>query len=109
MILPVRAVLRELYPRILTSSITLIMFSLLRHSVPRRRLPQELVAVCAASLSLRSFSVLNRPPPNYEGHVPLTIVERVGLAVGSAFISLFNPRRGGLKSLVVCSMIERLT
>ena len=41
----------------------------------------------------RSFSVLNRPPPNYPGHVPLTSVERAGLAVGSAITSLVNPRR----------------
>jgi ubiquinone biosynthesis protein COQ4 len=41
----------------------------------------------------RSFSILNRPPPNYPGHVPLTSVERVGLAIGSAITSLINPRR----------------
>lgn len=41
----------------------------------------------------RSFSVLNRPPPNYPGHVPLTTTERFGLAVGSAIASLINPRR----------------
>ncbi|KAL1972296.1 hypothetical protein VTN31DRAFT_7515 [Thermomyces dupontii] len=44
----------------------------------------------------RSFSVLNRPPPNYPGHVPLTCVERGALAVGSALGSLLNPRRGDL-------------
>lgn len=41
----------------------------------------------------RSFSILNRPPPNYPGHVPLTRAERVGLAVGSALTSLINPYR----------------
>jgi len=41
----------------------------------------------------RSFSILNRPPPNYPGHVPLTRVERVGLALGSALASLINPYR----------------
>ena len=45
--------------------------------------------------SSRRFSVLDRPPPNYEGHVPLTAIERGTLAVGSAVISLFNPRRAG--------------
>lgn len=44
---------------------------------------------------VRSFSVLNRPSPKYPGHVPLTVVERGALAVGSAFGSLLNPRRGG--------------
>jgi ubiquinone biosynthesis protein COQ4 len=37
--------------------------------------------------------VLNRPPPNYPGHVPLTSLERIGLAVGSAFTSLIDPYR----------------
>lgn len=41
----------------------------------------------------RSFSVLNRPRPNYPGHVPLTTTERLGLAIGSAIASLINPRR----------------
>lgn len=49
----------------------------------------------AAALSVRKFSVLNRPPPNYEGHVPLTTIERGALAAGSAVMSLLNPRRGG--------------
>lgn len=46
--------------------------------------------------TIRLFSVLNRPPPNYKGHVPLTLIERSALAVGSAVTSLFNPRRAGL-------------
>jgi ubiquinone biosynthesis protein COQ4 len=46
-----------------------------------------------ASTHKRNFSVLNRPGPNYPGHVPLTSIERVGLAVGSAVASLINPYR----------------
>ncbi|KAF2273668.1 coenzyme Q biosynthesis protein-like protein Coq4 [Westerdykella ornata] len=46
--------------------------------------------------SYRCFSVLNRPPPNYEGHVPLTGLERLGLAVGSGILSFVDPRRGDL-------------
>ncbi|KAF2839010.1 ubiquinone biosynthesis protein coq4, mitochondrial [Patellaria atrata CBS 101060] len=46
--------------------------------------------------SYRTFSVLNRPPPNYENHIPLTRIERIALAVGSAFLSLRDPRRGDL-------------
>lgn len=46
-----------------------------------------------SSLQRRSFSILNRPQPNYPGHVPLTSVERVGLALGSALTSLINPYR----------------
>ena len=44
----------------------------------------------------RGFSVLNRPPPNYPGHVALTNIERGSLAIGSAIGSLLNPRRGDL-------------
>jgi len=62
----------------------------------RRGLPRELLALCTVSCSNKSFSVLNRPPPNYDGHVPLTRVERLGLAVGSATMSLLDPRRGDL-------------
>ena len=36
-----------------------------------------------------------RSPPLYEGHVPLSGVERVILAAGSAFMSLANPWRAG--------------
>ncbi|KAJ5886456.1 uncharacterized protein N7473_009130 [Penicillium subrubescens] len=46
--------------------------------------------------SLRPFSILNRPQPNYPGHVPLTTIERGALAVGSAIGSLINPRRADL-------------
>ncbi|KAH7078620.1 ubiquinone biosynthesis protein COQ4, mitochondrial [Paraphoma chrysanthemicola] len=44
----------------------------------------------------RPFSVLNRPTPNYDGHVPLTITERLGLALGSGLGSFIDPRRGDL-------------
>ena len=50
----------------------------------------------ATIISSRMFSVLNRPPPKYDGHVPLTHVERGALAVGSAVVSLFDPWRGGV-------------
>lgn len=42
-----------------------------------------------------AFSVLNRPPPNYPGHVPLTFLERAGLAVGSALMSMADHYRHG--------------
>ena len=66
------------------------------HSTLRRALPRELLVACSISISQRPFSVLNRPPPNYSGHVPLTKVERAGLAVGSAVMSLINPYRAGI-------------
>lgn len=56
-------------------------------------LPREALRRCFAT---RQFSVLNRPPPNYEGHLPLTVTERLGLAVGSGLGSFLDPRRGGI-------------
>ncbi|TLS20274.1 uncharacterized protein PpBr36_11446 [Pyricularia pennisetigena] len=48
------------------------------------------------SHSRRHFSVLDRPPPKYPGHVPLTRLERAALAVGSGLWSFIDPRRGDL-------------
>ncbi|KAI1140674.1 Coq4-domain-containing protein [Hypoxylon sp. FL0543] len=50
----------------------------------------------ARGSSSRPFSVLNRPPPNYPGHVPLTCLERAALAVGSGVVSLLDPYRGDM-------------
>lgn len=47
-------------------------------------------------IQTRSFSVLSRPKPNYPGHVPLNIVERCGLAVGSAVGSMLDHHRHGI-------------
>lgn len=58
--------------------------------------------VGARSLFNGSFSALARPPPNYEGHVPLNPPERAILAIGSAFGALMNPRRGGKFSSQIC-------
>ncbi|KAH8168151.1 hypothetical protein CIB48_g87 [Xylaria polymorpha] len=44
---------------------------------------------------IRPFSVLNRPPPNYPGHVPLTGIERAALAIGSGVLSFLDPRARG--------------
>ncbi|KAJ8058539.1 hypothetical protein OCU04_012720 [Sclerotinia nivalis] len=60
------------------------------------RLPRELLTVCSITIATRSFSVLHRPAPNYPGHVPLTSIERSGLAVGSAIMAFFNPYRADL-------------
>lgn len=60
------------------------------------RLPRELLTVCSITIATRSFSVLHRPTPNYPGHVPLTSIERSGLAVGSAIMAFFNPYRADL-------------
>nr|POE90011.1 ubiquinone biosynthesis protein coq4, mitochondrial [Quercus suber] len=49
-----------------------------------------------APLRARTFSVLNRPEPRYPGHVPLTLLERGALAIGSAFGSLKDPYRHDL-------------
>lgn len=72
--------------------------------MPRR--PKDLALLGAISCStnsarpmhsfIREFSILNRPPPNYPSHVPLTFIERSALALGSAITSLLNPRRADM-------------
>ena len=73
------------------SATTLRSDLLLLWSVLQRPTPQT-----SLNPKTRSFSVLRRPPPNYPGHVPLTVFERGALAVGSAVASLINPRRGDM-------------
>ncbi|KAK3695921.1 Ubiquinone biosynthesis protein [Vermiconidia calcicola] len=64
----------------------------------RATTPSSLTRLLAlpSPLRVRTFSVLSRPPPNYPGHIPLTIPERLSLAAGSAIGSLFNPYRHDL-------------
>lgn len=75
------------------------MKSLCRMPLAAASRPQQAmraVVTCAScESSPRPFSVLNRPPPNYPGHVPLTRLERAGLALGSGVMSFIDPRRGG--------------
>ncbi|KAH6648697.1 coenzyme Q biosynthesis protein Coq4-domain-containing protein [Truncatella angustata] len=78
-----RTVLRHPSPPSIPSAATSLSHLHESHHVPR---PQQTA----------SFSVLNRPPPKYEGHVPLTGVERFALALGSGIGSLINPYRADL-------------
>jgi ubiquinone biosynthesis protein COQ4 len=50
----------------------------------------------AALPQLKLIAAYARPPPLYDGHVPLSGVEKTLLAFGSAFMSLYNPWRGGI-------------
>ncbi|PLN80262.1 ubiquinone biosynthesis protein coq4, mitochondrial [Aspergillus taichungensis] len=73
--------------------------SVLRRSgalLPIRELTTPTQTIAWSCRRVRPFSVLNRPQPNYPGHVPLSIVERGALAVGSAVGALLNPRRADL-------------
>ncbi|KAI1380000.1 Coq4-domain-containing protein [Hypoxylon crocopeplum] len=72
------------------------------HICHAQQLPGPAISATAAAISTsssangnsnRSFSVLNRPPPNYPGHVPLTGLERAALAVGSGIMSYVDPYR----------------
>ncbi|KAK6208869.1 coenzyme Q biosynthesis protein CoQ4 [Colletotrichum tabaci] len=80
-------------------------------AAPARRALPAICAACSPSSSssspssttatkTRPFSVLNRPPPNYPGHVPLTNVERAGLALGAGIWSLLSPYRADLIAAV---------
>ncbi|KAI9849192.1 MAG: Ubiquinone biosynthesis protein [Thelocarpon superellum] len=44
----------------------------------------------------QGFSILHRPPAKYDGHVPLTTLERAALALGSAAVAITNPRRADM-------------
>ncbi|KAI1398567.1 Coq4-domain-containing protein [Hypoxylon fuscum] len=63
------------------------------HHVPHLPVAAIGAASCTSNSRSRPFSVLNRPPPNYPGHVPLTRIERAALAVGSGVASLLDPYR----------------
>jgi hypothetical protein len=52
-------------------------------------------SVLSTPTSSRAFSVLSRPPPSYDGHIPLTRIERGALALGPAPGAVANPRRAG--------------
>jgi len=58
-------------------------------------LSQSTLLALPVAARLQAFSVFNRPPPNYPGHVPLLAIERVGLAVGSAIASMVDHHRHG--------------
>ncbi|KAL5337574.1 coenzyme Q biosynthesis protein Coq4-domain-containing protein [Aspergillus crustosus] len=62
-------------------------------SVPELALPCAFVSQSPRS---RSFSSDNRPTPKYPHHVPLGVIEKGFLAVGSAVGALLNPRRADL-------------
>ncbi|KAI1261666.1 ubiquinone biosynthesis protein Coq4 [Xylariaceae sp. FL1019] len=53
----------------------------------------EVLRIGALRMLPDNRRLLNRPPPNYPGHVPLTRLERLGLAVGSSLWSFFDPTR----------------
>lgn len=74
-------------------------------TVDLTRLRSLVLAITTSSrarIDARCFSVLSRPSPNYEGHVPLTIAERLGLAIGTGVGSFVDPRRGGRFRLCGC-------
>ncbi|GAB7345909.1 hypothetical protein MBLNU457_4145t1 [Dothideomycetes sp. NU457] len=56
-------------------------------------LSQSTLLTLPVAARLQAFSVFNRPPPNYPGHVPLFAIERVGLAIGSAIASMVDHHR----------------
>lgn len=83
------------------------------------RLLLRLKPVARRSISLKSISLpqrrglsaLQRKRPNYEGHIPLNIPEKIMLTFGSAIGSVLNPRRGGItfSNLSACDVSPGLT
>lgn len=75
--------------------VTLLGMSVLYHH--RQILATTRLAVARATLATRERCRRRgiSTKPAYEGHIPLTTFENAFLAVGSAFMSLADPRRGG--------------
>ncbi|KAF8537991.1 ubiquinone biosynthesis protein COQ4, mitochondrial [Trichophaea hybrida] len=70
-----------------------------------RRAVQQLLStnytqIAALQATSRTFTSLSRPPPNYPGHVPLTVPERIFLGASSAVVCFFNPRRADM--IAIC-------
>ncbi|KAI9507320.1 coenzyme Q biosynthesis protein Coq4-domain-containing protein [Russula earlei] len=57
----------------------------------RSRIPQR-----SLHLIVLTASLLRGPEPAYPGHIPLTAFQNAFLAIGSAFMSLADPRRAAL-------------
>lgn len=81
------------------------MTAIIFHQVPPSQSTTPFLRTIAAATTTSSispthysryFSVFNRPPPAYDGHVPLTRLERACLFLGSGIISLADPRRADL-------------
>lgn len=79
--------------------------SILGASRPAICHPSRATALTATA-AVRHFSALNRPPPKYPGHVPLTKIEQAGMAIGSGIMSLFNPYRAGTSCLLILFVIH---
>ena len=87
------------------SRLHVAMASSLKHLLARPPIHSPSLSCIASRIlilpaSHRCFSILNRPPPNYKGHIPLTKIERGALAIGSTLLSFRDPRCGGMPCLL---------
>lgn len=80
-------------PRSTTYAMSLVASSLRASQQTARRLAT--VSAASRVLSSRGQNRGVKTQPAYEGHVPLNWFEASFLTLGSAFMSLANPRRGG--------------
>ena len=71
------------------------LLAIARTRIPQRSLPLTVLA----APTLHRFSPRHtrsiKSEPAYPGHIPLSSFENAFLAVGSAFMSLADPRRAG--------------
>ena len=85
-------------------SMQLLFRSHWNHASMKYRMGHTLIRPCAGFGHAGVPQVLRREKssePAYEGHIPLNCLENVFLAVGSAVMALYNPRRGGKCSSMI--------
>jgi len=66
-----------------------------RSRIPHRSLRLNVLTVSGLRSPCPSHTRTVKTEPAYPGHIPLNWFENAFLAVGSAFMSLANPRRAG--------------
>jgi ubiquinone biosynthesis protein COQ4 len=70
------------------------------HSLSRRTITSAVASTLSRNARPRfsrnaGYARSINTPPAYEGHIPVNWFENAFLAVGSAVMSLVDPRRGG--------------
>jgi len=66
-----------------------------RSHIPRRSLHLNVLASPVLHCPSPRYTRSVKTEPAYPGHIPLNWFENAFMAVGSAFMSLADPRRGG--------------
>ncbi len=71
------------------------LLAVVRSRIPQRPLPLTVLTVPVLHHPIPRHTRSVKTEPAYPGHIPLNWFENAFLAVGSAFMSLADPRRAG--------------